>query len=402
MSRQLQLQRTPRLRPRPEDQNGHPATRHLPAHISQEDGLPFYLEKDGLFVTEPKAQSSLIHDVSPAEYYPERSLQYLNPVRTTFFRNYELFDDEQRKLKEASFSPGPPPAESFKIPSGGRFLLAMDSEALQVPFPGPGSYNPNKSEAVVIPNKSPCAAGWRHSPAPTPTEVAMSKGAETAGPGTFLGLAKPSRINSVSWGSGVADRFDQQGYVDQTGPLLGPGTYTDVIGSNGFGRGGNSAIIRGEHNTAALIRRMKAASKNGMISKNVKKSDSSRIPLQKRQEEKERVALLDAIRSVGEQIVSTTSRELELDKIIEEKKIEFLRTERIRRRKQVMRRAMRKGFGFSNVVQEAFRERKRVERIQRRYREMLSRRKTVQAEITELLKKQDRLKRALSKISIHS
>ena len=64
-----------------------------------------------------------------------------------------------------------------------------------------------------------------------------------------------------------------------------------------------------------------------------------------------------------------------------------------------MRRAMRKGFGFSNVVQEAFRERKRAERVQQRYREMLSRRKTARMEVMELLKKRDRLKRALSKAS---
>ena len=398
------MKRTPRLRPRPASQRGHPATRHLPAHISRRDGLPFYLEQDSRCVALPVPQASLACDVSPAEYNPERSNAYLNPVRTTNFRDYELFDDESRMLRDAALAPGPPPAEAFRMPSGGRFLLGMDADSLLVPLPGPGSYNPEKSEAAVTP-KSPCAAGWRQSPAPTPTEVAMAEGSKTAGPGAFLGLAKPTRVGSVSWGSGVAGRFDQRKNVDQTGPLLGPGSYADVLGMDGFGRGGKSVIIRAQHRTGAIIQQMKG---RGGRSDNGTKSglpcgDGGMSP-QKKQAVRERAALTTALQTVREQIVVAATRELHLDQAIEAKKKEFLRTERIRRRKQIMRRAgvtlgnAKKGFGFSNIVQEAFLERKRHERVQKKYREMKSRRKTSSSEISDLLLKRDRLERALGKI----
>ena len=404
------FKRTPRLRRRPAGQNGHPATRHLPAHISQQDGLPFYLKEDGRFAAQPVPQASLVHGVSPAEYYPERSESYLRPLRTTNFRDYVLFDDESRMLRDAALAPGPAPAEAFQIPSGGRFLLGMDADNLLVPLPGPGSYNPNKSEAAVTPNKSPCAAGWRQSPAPTPTEVAMVEGAKTAGPGTFLGLTKPTRVGSVSWGTGVAGRFDQQKNVDQTGPLLGPGTYSDVMGMDGFGRGGKSVIIRAEHSTGAMIRQIKvdssgggrSSSSNGM-SPGLSQPDGGMSP-KKRQAERERAALTKALQTVREQIYIVATRELQLDQAIEAKKEEFLRMERIRRRKQIMRRAgvtlgnAKKGFGFSNIVQEAFQERKRHERVQKKYREMKSRRKTASSEISDLLLKRDRLERAIANV----
>eukprot|EP00946_MAST-07B_sp_MAST-7B-sp1_P003462 g3462.t1 len=393
--------RTPRRRPRPDDQHGHPATRHLPAHISQKDGLPFYLERDGRFLAQPCPQSSLVIDVSPAEYHPERSEAYLHPVRTTAFRDYEIFDDESRMLRDAALAPGPGPAKEVQLPIGGRFpRLSMDVDRLQVPQPGPGSYNPNLSEAAVTTQKSPCAAGWRQSPAPTPTEVAMVEGAKTAGPGAFLGLAKPNCVGSVSWGSGVAGRFDVRKDADQTGPLLGPGTYSNVLGNFAFGKGGKSAVIRAKHSAATMMQQVKAGDAAQAQKANALHGGCNR----KRKCDRERTALMTALKQVREQIIAATTKELQLDQAIEAKKEEFLRAERIRRRKQIMRRAgitlgnVKKGFGFSNVVLEAFDELKRHERIQKRYREMKSRRKTASTEISDLLLKKERLERAIDQV----
>ena len=113
---------------------------------------------------------------------------------------------------------------------------------------------------------------------------------------------------------------------------------------------------------------------------------------------------MTALKQVREQIIAATTKELQLDQAIEAKKEEFLRAERIRRRKQIMRRAgitlgnVKKGFGFSNVVLEAFDELKRHERIQKRYREMKSRRKTASTEISDLLLKKERLERAIDQV----
>lgn len=402
--------RTPRRRPRPDDQHGHPATRHLPAHISQKDGLPFYLERDGRFLAQPCPQSSLVHDVSPAEYYPERSEAYLHPVRTTEFRDYEIFDDESRMLRDAALAPGPGLAKEIQLPLGGRLpRLSMDVDNLQAPSPGPGSYNPNLSEAAVTTQKSPCVAGWRQSPAPTPTEVSMVEGAKTAGPGAFLGLAKPNRVGSVSWGSGVAGRFDVRKDADQTGPLLGPGTYSNVLGNFAFGKGGKSTIIRAKHGTTAMMQQLKAgngaqAQKSSALHGESKVDGKKNWSQQKKKADRERTALMSALKQVREQIVAATIKELQLDRAIEAKKEEFLRAERIRRRKQLMRRAgislgnVKKGFGFSNVVLEAFDERKRHDRIQKRYREMKSRRKTASSEISDLVLKKERLERAIEQV----
>jgi hypothetical protein len=215
--------------------------------------LPFYFTtpSPSQYIPLPQQQKSLVNQVSPQDYRPEDSLSYLNPIRTFEYKQYQLLTEDDRLLKESAMSPGPAPFQPFQLPRGGRFLLGVEVDRLRVAKPGPGSYSPEPN----VRTKVPCAAGWRASIAPTPTAQAAIDGSESAGPGSFLGVTKRERIGLVSWGSGVGGRFDTQ-EVDQTGPLIGPGSY-EVNDTRCFGKSGSSAIIRAEHDTAVLIRKMK-------------------------------------------------------------------------------------------------------------------------------------------------
>ena len=210
--------------------------------------LPFYLTtpSPSQYLPLPHNQRSLVNDqVGPSNYRPEDSLIYLHPPRTFEYKQYK------KRLPKENATPGPGPFQPLQLPNGGGFLLGTSVPRVRLAKPGPGSYSPEPTMRCKI----PCAAGWRVSPSPTPTAQAAIDGSKSAGPGSFVGIPPLSRIGSVSWGTGVSGRFTTQ-TVDQTGPLLGPGSY-NLDDIRCFGRSGSSTIIRAEHDTAVLLRRMK-------------------------------------------------------------------------------------------------------------------------------------------------
>ena len=282
-----------------------------PLHDASAQPLPFYLTTPSRsqYLPLPQVQSSLANPVSPQEYRPEKSLTYLTPVRTFQYKQYELFSDDMRLLKESSLSPGPAPFQPLSLPSGGRFLLGQESQRIRLAAPGPGSYSPTTKVRLQI----PCAAVWRASPAPTATEQAANEGAETAGPGSFLGLAPLEKIGSVSWGSGVGGRFDSK-ELDQTGPLLGPGTYDNNDPRN-FGKSGVCPIIRAEHDTAALIKQMKSKAIGGRSVKKKVGRDKAASPGETLSGSRSatRELLEKFIRETSMEIVHVTEKELERD-----------------------------------------------------------------------------------------
>ena len=222
-----------------------------PHHDPFAEPLPFYLTvpSPSQLIPLPQSQKSLLNSrVSAQSYRPEDSLNYLQPCRTFEYKNYQLFTEDERLLKESTLSPGPASAPSLGEVSGGRFLLGQDIERIKLAAPGPGSYSPSAKVRIKI----PCSTFWRSAPTPSSTEQAAIQGANSAGPGAFLGLSKLPRIGSVSWGSGVGGRFDTK-EADTTGPLLGPGSYT-IKDTRDFGKSGSSVslILFLDLNTAAI------------------------------------------------------------------------------------------------------------------------------------------------------
>ena len=265
--------------------------------------LPFYLATPtpSQYLPLPHPQSSLLNPVSPQEYRPENSLSYLQPTRTFEYKQYVLFTEQDRLLKESSMSPGPAPFQPLQLPSGGRFQLGTEVERVQLAKPGPGSYSPSPKLRSTI----PCAAGWRASPTPTVTAQSFIDGAASPGPGSFLGLAPLERIGSVSWGTGVGGRFDTK-ELDQTGPLLGPGSY-ELEDSRCFGRTGSSVIIRAEHDTAVLLRRMKNAGRGGSNATRDRTSTALSSAAAARQ------VLVKALNATAAELVTALQNEFERD-----------------------------------------------------------------------------------------